>query len=211
VSTEEAVIAAVRIAGSLLVLRWAFVGGVVAVLVDLSDLFLMDLLHLGGVSNYQAFDKWLDQVYLGCFLAVALRWRDPARAVAVGLYAWRAVGFLVFEVTQTREVLVAFPNVFEFWFLFVAALPHVRSLRPKAAPATTYAPGAAGPANAQWAAASSTGALTLSRRQVVVALAVLLAMKEAQEVAVHWLKLFDGFTAVEAVQWLWRQLTAPFG
>jgi hypothetical protein len=210
VSTGELVITAVRIAGSLLVLRWAFVGGVIAVLVDLSDLFLMDF--LGGVSNYQAFDKWLDQVYLGCFLVVALRWRGPARTVAVGLYAWRAVGFLAFEATQAREVLVAFPNVFEFWFLFVAALPHVRRFRPKAAPATAGAPSAGWAAPAEAATAGADGAApALSTKELLVYLAVLLVLKEAQEVAVHWLKLFDSFTAVEAVEAVWRWLTAPFG
>ena len=59
-SLEELIIAIVRVVGSLAVLKWAFVGGWAAILIDLSDLFLRNLLDLGGVSNYQAFDKWLD-------------------------------------------------------------------------------------------------------------------------------------------------------
>ena len=78
-SLEELIIAIVRVVGSLAVLKWAFVGGWAAILIDLSDLFLKNLLDLGGVSNYQAFDKWLDQVYMVAFLVVALRWKGPAR------------------------------------------------------------------------------------------------------------------------------------
>ena len=119
---EVVVIAAIRIAGSLPVLRWPLVGGLLAILVDLSDLLLQDLLDLGGVPDYQGLDKWLDQVYLGCFLVVALRWSGPARTVAIALYAYRLVGFVAFELTHERALLLLFPNVFEFWFVTVAAL-----------------------------------------------------------------------------------------
>ena len=43
---EELIIAVVRVLGSLFVLRWALVGGLIAILVDLSDLFLKNLLSL---------------------------------------------------------------------------------------------------------------------------------------------------------------------
>ena len=210
-STEELIIAVVRIAGSLLVLRWAFVGGVVAILVDLSDLFMMNLLELGGVSSYQSFDKWLDQVYMAGFLIAALRWPDPARAVAVALFALRLVGFVAFELIGAREVLVAFPNLFEFWFLFVAYLtPN---------PLSVGGEGASG---------RDSGALVGSRvgviagrrsifghrfeftaKNVAIALVVLLVVKETQEIAIHWFKVFDSFTAVEAVEAVWDWLTGP--
>ena len=61
---EMLIIAAVRVAGSLPVLRWPLLGGVLALLVDQSDLFMMNLIDLGGVSDYQRFDKYLDQVYM---------------------------------------------------------------------------------------------------------------------------------------------------
>jgi hypothetical protein len=212
-STEEAIIAAVRVAGSLLVLRWAFVGRVIAVVVDLSDLFLMNLLQLGGVSSYQSFDKWLDQVYMVCFLVVALRWPDPARSVAVALYGLRMVGFVTFEVTHAREVLVAFPNLFEFWFLFVAYLAPVE------APAEPAPTGAAATALATAAPAEAAAVsrrtifgrrFRFTRRNVAAALLALLALKMVQEIAIHWLKVFDSFTAVEAVESVWDWLTAPF-
>ena len=121
-TVEVAVIAAIRILGSLPVLRWPLLGGLLAILVDLSDLLLRDVLDLGGVPDYQGLDKWLDQVYLGAFLVVALRWSGPARSVAVALFAFRLVGFLAFELSHERALLLLFPNVFESWFIAVAAL-----------------------------------------------------------------------------------------
>ncbi len=76
---EVVVISVVRIAGSLPVLRWPLAGGLLAILVDLSDLLLRDTLDLGGVPDYQSLDKWLDQVYMACFLIVALRWQGTSK------------------------------------------------------------------------------------------------------------------------------------
>lgn len=178
---EVAVIAVVRLLGALPVLRWAFVGALIAIAVDLSDLFLMNLLHLGGVPNYQSFDKWADQVYLLAFLVVAQRWAAVPRRIAVALYAFRAIGFLLFAATGERWVLFAFPNVFEFWFVLVASLPHWRP------------------------------AFTFTRRHAALALAAVTAAKLAHEYVVHIARALDGFTAMEAVQAIWRVLTSPFG
>ena len=125
-TVEVLVIGAIRILGSLPVLRWPLAGGILAILVDLSDLLLRDTLDLGGIPDYQAFDKWVDQVYLAAFLVVALRWRGPERAIAIGLYVFRLVGFVAFEVTGERALLLLFPNVFEPWFLVVAAIHRFR-------------------------------------------------------------------------------------
>ena len=56
-TAEVLVIGAIRILGSLPVLRWPLAGGLLAILVDLSDLLLRDTLDLGGIPDYQAFDK----------------------------------------------------------------------------------------------------------------------------------------------------------
>jgi len=132
------IIAAVRVAGALPVLRWPLAGAFIAIFVDLSDLFLRDWIELGGVNDYQSFDKWLDQAYMLTFLAVALRWQALPRNIAVALYAFRLAGFITFELTGDREVLILFPNVFEYWFIFIAALkafgweeePRARSQEP---------------------------------------------------------------------------------
>jgi hypothetical protein len=121
-TTEMWIIAAVRVAGALPVLRWPLAGAFIAIFVDLSDLFLRDWLHLGGVKDYQSFDKWLDQAYMLTFLVVALRWQALPRNIAIALYAFRLAGFITFEITGDREILIIFPNLFEYWFIFVAAL-----------------------------------------------------------------------------------------
>jgi hypothetical protein len=177
VTLEVVVIAVVRILGSLPVLRWPLAGGILAILVDLSDLLLRDTLDLGGVPDYQSLDKWLDQVYMACFLIVALRWDGIERRVAIGLFLYRLVGFGLFELTHDRGLLLLFPNVFEFWFLAVAAIHRVR-------------PGFA------WRPAS-----------LVVGLALMTGLKEVQEWALHGGRIFDGISSLDALEIVWRWLT----
>ena len=167
---EVLVIGLIRIAGSLPVLRWPLAGGLLAIAVDLSDLLLRDVLDLGGIPDYQAFDKWIDQVYLGAFLVVALRWAGPERAIAVGLYLFRLVGFVAFELTGERALLLLFPNVFELWFLCVAAVHRFR-------PGFVWRPA-----------------------PTVAVLAVLLAIKEFQEWALHGARLFDSISSLDFIE-----------
>lgn len=174
---EVLLIGAVRIAGSLPVLRWPLAGGLLAIVVDLSDLLLRDTLDLGGIPDYQAFDKWMDQVYLGLFLLVALRWRGPERWLAIALYAYRLIGFVAFEATGERALLLVFPNVFEPWFLLVAAIHHWR-------PGFRWRP-----------------------VPMVAALAGLTVVKEVQEWALHGARLFDGVSSLEFLDRLRRWLT----
>ena len=193
-TTEEIIIAVVRVVGSLPVLIFPFPGAILAMLVDLSDLFLMNLLDEGGVTDYQEFDKWLDQVYMFTFLVVALRWQGTPRNIAVGLYAYRLIGFVAFEVTQERDLLIFFPNLFEFWFVFVAGAKFLRL-------------------DERWRGQPRLRGLVPFRYtsgQLAAVLPVLLAVKLLQEFALHVGRWFDSFTAVEAVEWLWRFLTPPF-
>ena len=174
---EVLIIGLIRIAGSLPVLRWPLAGGLLAIIVDLSDLLLRDVLDLGGIPDYQAFDKWIDQVYLGAFLVVALRWTGPERAIAVGLYLFRLVGFVAFELTGERALLLLFPNVFELWFLCVAAVHRFR-------PGFVWRPA-----------------------PTVAVLAVLLAIKELQEWALHGARLFDSISSLDFLDMIRRWLT----
>jgi hypothetical protein len=158
-------------------LRWPLAGGLLAVGVDLADLLVRDVVDLGGLPDYQSLDKWLDQVYMGCFLVVALRWHGVERAIAILLFAYRLVGFLAFELTGTRELLFLFPNVFELWFLVVAAVHHFRP------------------------------AFAWSARSLVPTLVALTAIKELQEWALHVGRVFDGYSSLDALGGLWTWLT----
>ena len=171
-TTEELIIAVVRIAGALPVLRWPLAGALFAIAVDFSDLFMMNLLDLGGVRNYQALDKWLDLAYMGTFLWVAWRWRGPARTVSLALFAYRLAGVAAFEALGSRAVLLAFPNVFEFWFVFVAGVHR-------------FAPG-----------------YELTMRRSLLWLVPVALLKEFQEYVLHGSQWLDNYRAVDvAVSW----------
>jgi hypothetical protein len=181
-----ALVGAYRVAGSLLVLRWPFWGGVAAVVVDLFDLLLFDLaVRYGGwtgFAGYQAFDKIADQVYLAAFLVVAVRDFAPGpRRVAVALWLFRFAGFVAFEIgVLPRAGLLLVPNVFELWFLAVAFTLRYR-------PAFAWTPG-----------------------RMTAVLAILLGVKLVQEWALHVARLFDSATFLDALAALWQAVTAPF-
>ena len=171
---EEVIIVLVRSLGSLLFLKWAFVGAIIAILVDFSDLFMMNLLDFGGVQNYQSLDKFTDLVYMATFLVVALRWSGVVRNIAIALFVYRVVGVIVFEIVSWRGLLLFFPNVFEFWFLFVAGL---NRFKPR---------------------------YEITYRRAVIWLVPLLILKEFQEYVLHWGKWLDKYRAVDVAADWWN-------
>jgi hypothetical protein len=172
---QMAAIGAYRLLGALPVLKWPFAGALVALLTDFGDLFLMD--WLGGIPDYQRFDKVCDLAYMTTFAIVALRWRPLERNIAIGLLALRLAGDALFELTGARVVLFAFPNLFEFWFIFVEARDRFRP------------------------------ALRLDGRSTAIALAVLLMAKETQEWFLHVNRFLDSYVATEVAADMWRLLT----
>jgi hypothetical protein len=168
------VFVAFRVLCALPALRWPFAGSLFAIITDFSDLFLMNA--IGGIDDYQRLDKLCDLAYMLVFLKVALGWAGLERGVAAGLFAYRMIGEVVFELSGARWTLLVFPNVFEFWFIAVAALHH-------------YRPGTA-----------------LSRRDAAIAFVLLLLGKEAQEYFLHFDRFLDNFTAFDAVTGIWRTL-----
>ena len=179
-TTEEIIISIIRIVGALVVLRWALFGSIFAILTDLSDLFLMNLLNLGGVSNYQALDKILDLAYMATFLYVSLRWDYRARRIAGFLFLYRIIGVIVFEWTGLRWVLLLFPNLFEVWFVFAAAVRR------------------------------RLGAYRLNTRIGWFCLVVLFMVKEIQEFILHGARWLDNYRAVDVVRWFWDWLPRGF-
>ena len=115
---EELIISFVRIFASLIVFKFNFFGAILVILIDFSDLFMMNLISLGGVRNYQLLDKFLDLFYIGYFLLITLRWDKTLRNISILLFIFRILGFILFEFFQNRIILFIFPNIFEFWFLW---------------------------------------------------------------------------------------------
>jgi len=102
---------------------------------------------------------------------------NPLLMIAVALYVFRVVGFLAFELTGDRNLLLLFPNVFELWFLAVAA---VHRFRP----------------DFRW-----TGL------KLAVVLTAVTAVKLLQEWALHVGRIFDGFSSLDAIDGIWRWIT----
>ena len=114
------VVILLRLVVPLLILRRPLVGGLLCMLLDGADVIIVDLFGPGGMGPfYHALDKYLDLYYLGLEALVSLRWKERLpRRTSAGLYLYRLVGVLIFELTGIRLVLVFFPNLFEHWFLF---------------------------------------------------------------------------------------------
>ena len=119
-SLEELIVIIVRISGSLPVIYFPFFGSLFAILVDLSDLFIIGNLDLGGVRNYQRLDKLLDLSYMLTFLLVSLRWSKLERNISIFLFIFRIFGMIFYEITGSRIILFSFPNIFEFWFIGIS-------------------------------------------------------------------------------------------
>ena len=267
-TTEMWLIAAFRLAGALPVLRWPLAGALIALFADLTDLFLREWLDLGGVKDYQRFDKWLDQAYMLTFLAVALTWQAIPRNIALALYTFRLASFIAFEITGDRDILLLFPNVFEYWFIFIVALktfgweeepgargrepwegstviltkegsvrepghptnpgrdPEIHSdpspltsdpssltsdLRPPTSdpePRTSHLDPRSWPLLGPLARFAIPYRYT--RTQLAVALAVILVAKLFHEYTLHVGQWFEGFTATEALEAIWRFFTPPY-
>jgi len=181
---EELVIGAVRLLGALIVLRFHLAGALLAIAVDFADLFMMGWLDLGGIRDYQRFDKLCDTAYMLTFAWVALRWGGPEARVSAILFTLRMTGLALFAATADRIALAAFPNVFEFWFVYVAA--RRRRQRRDRGPQGTQA---------------------MNRSELVTALAAVTALKLAHEYLLHIDRTLDNYVAIELVEAAWRWVT----
>jgi hypothetical protein len=161
-STGELIVIALRIIIPLAILRWPLGGGLAAVLADAGDVVAVELIGLGGFGgHYSELDKALDTYYLTLELLVALGWESPwARWTAIALFADRAVGVVLFEITGTRVLLLVFPNLFETWWLYCV---FVERFAPRVYPR--------------------------SLRSTVVPLVLLLIPKLVQEYMLHYLEV----------------------
>ncbi len=120
-TTGQLIIIALRVVVPLLILRRPLAGGIIAMALDALDVVMVEWISDGGMGpHYHSIDKVLDLWYLGLEAWVAWGWsaRIP-RLIALWLFGWRVLGVILFELTDQRWLLFAFPNLFENWFLFV--------------------------------------------------------------------------------------------
>lgn len=104
-------------------------------LLDGLDVVIADIIGIGNLPiiaeyyniSYHAIDKYLDMYYLFFAFLVSFRWQEHlAKTTSVWLFVWRAVGFVLFEVTKARVFLFFAPNLFENFYLFYLVVKHYK-------------------------------------------------------------------------------------
>jgi hypothetical protein len=130
VPAEDAVVVVVIVVARLLV----------PLLIPRFPLVIVAALLLDGVDNgllrgltevdlsadgpYQSWDKALDIYYLSiAYLSTMRNWTSrPAFRIGQFLFYYRLVGNVLFELLQSRAMLLLFPNTFEFYFIAYEAI-----------------------------------------------------------------------------------------
>ena len=88
-----------------------------------------------------------------------------------------SLGVILFEITSQRSILLLFPNVFEFWFIFVAG---IRLFKPK---------------------------YEINWSRAALWLVPILILKEFQEYVLHQGQWLEQYRAVDVVVDWWQFLT----
>lgn len=117
----QIIVILLRLIVPLAIPRLPFWGGLAAMLLDGTDVIIVEFISEGGMGDhYHQLDKLLDLYYLGLEAWVARSWTESLpRAAALGLFGYRLAGVALFELIGARWILFLFPNLFENWFLFV--------------------------------------------------------------------------------------------
>ncbi len=114
------------------ILKFPLIGGGISIWLDNIDWHTKELFGIQPIFEYQAIDKILDTYYLALLAIIAFKFGNKLiRNVALGLFAFRLIGVLLFEVTHVRVFLFFFPNIFENFFFFYYILKTVASYEPK--------------------------------------------------------------------------------
>lgn len=163
------IVLALRLTAPLTVVRWPLAGAILAIVADAVDILIFQLTDFPSIGYHRA-DKLLDVWYLAFFAFAARRWAPLPRWTSTALFGYRLIGVTLYEVTGVRTFLFVFPNLFEFWFMFCAAVSRFRP------------------------------AYELTPRRTLGWLPLLLAPKMAQEYALHYAKWLDNLVAVEIIE-----------
>lgn len=116
-------VAAARLLLPLMIPRYPLPGILASLILDGIDQTLFQTFTDLSLDGYQGYDKALDIYYLSVAYVSTLRnWAHRcAFGVSRTLFYMRLAGVALFELTGLRFVLLVFPNVFEYFFLFYEA------------------------------------------------------------------------------------------
>ncbi len=107
-----------RLISPLVLVRFSLLGALLMIPIDYFDMNLLGVLGYHDLAIYQELDKTLDLYYLCFECYIAFFWQNKlARKIALSLFLYRLVGFILFSITQYQFLLVIFPNVFEWFYI----------------------------------------------------------------------------------------------
>jgi hypothetical protein len=110
-----------RLLVPLLIIRWPLPAIVACLIIDAVDQTVFQAVAPDAdLTGYQTYDKALDIYYLViAYIATLRNWTNRfALEVARFLIFYRLVGVVLFELSGVREILLIFPNTFEYLFIF---------------------------------------------------------------------------------------------
>jgi len=104
----------------LLIPYFPIVGVVSCLVLDAVDQTIFQQFPAIPLEGYQSYDKALDIYYLTItYLSTFRNWTNaPAFRMSQGLFYYRLVGVVAFELSGARALLLIFPNTFEYFFIF---------------------------------------------------------------------------------------------
>ena len=109
----------VRLIAPVFILKWPLGGMIASIIADSIDVVIVAAIRSDSFLNYTTTDKMLDTYMLTFAVFVSLHWENKiARFTSIALFLYRLVGVIVLLVTDTREVLFIFPNVFQLFFIY---------------------------------------------------------------------------------------------
>lgn len=109
----------VRILAPLTIFRFAKFGILLSILADLYDWKFVKVVNDSELAFYQNWDKVLDIYYQTIIFLVIFKFKDSLfKKTAVFLFIYRLIGLALFYLTQNRQFLFFFPNIFENFVIF---------------------------------------------------------------------------------------------
>lgn len=118
--TGPIVVLLIRLLVPILILKWPLFGVLLSWLADIVDIFIIDLVFKNTFTIYNEVDKLLDHYFLIYMMVVAFKWENLEKKISMALFSYRTLGVILFEITHIRSLLFFFPNVFIFWWIFIA-------------------------------------------------------------------------------------------
>lgn len=108
----------------LLIPRFPLPAVVAALVIDAVDGTILEVITGSEPEGYQTYDKALDIYYLAiAYVSTMRNWRHLAAfQVSRFLFYFRLLGVAAFELSGARWLLIVFPNVFEYFFIWYEGL-----------------------------------------------------------------------------------------